>query len=151
MVAKLFCPARKFGYPKPFNSSAPGKDNAMWRKSSVFMRQPLSSGDWLIISSTWSERSLVAICAPELKGWTARGYARTSRRGCRRLLSLLAVRASDNFSRVTEKSARSQIECDHDGPSAIFEVREFSHYLIRLRGDRTPEPTERAPRTLRYY
>src|ERR1700732_3434762 len=29
MVAKLFRPMRKFGYPKPFNSSAPGKDNVM--------------------------------------------------------------------------------------------------------------------------
>ena len=34
IVAKLFRLARKFGYPKPFNSSAPGKDNAMRRNSS---------------------------------------------------------------------------------------------------------------------
>jgi hypothetical protein len=35
----LFGPSRKFGYPKPFTSSAPGKDSAMWRKSSGVMSQ----------------------------------------------------------------------------------------------------------------
>src|SRR5580704_5943331 len=39
MVAKLFRAMRKFGYPKPFSSSVPGKDNAMRRKSSVVMWQ----------------------------------------------------------------------------------------------------------------
>jgi hypothetical protein len=47
IVAKLFRPLRKFGYPMPFDSSVSGMDNAIRRKSESAIKQFLSFGDVL--------------------------------------------------------------------------------------------------------
>jgi hypothetical protein len=50
MVAKLFRPLRKFGYPMPFNSSVSGIDNAIRRKSESVVTQLLLLGDLLTLN-----------------------------------------------------------------------------------------------------
>jgi hypothetical protein len=50
MVAKLFRPVRKFGYPIPFNSSVCGIDNAIRRKSESVVTQPLQLAELLALN-----------------------------------------------------------------------------------------------------